>query len=167
MFYLKKIRKQIDFVVCWLYFPIFQKLVPAQTFRYAVCGGFNTILDILLYFVTYNFVLQKKIIHFKIFSISPHIGAFLIVFPITFTTGFILSKYITFTQSYLRGRIQLFRYGVTVLVCILLNYVFLKLFVDICHLYPTPSKILTTGIVVVYSYFSQRFYSFKMEYQKV
>jgi putative flippase GtrA len=163
MKYLKFIRKKIDFIICWLYFPIFQKFIPPQTFRYAVSGGSNTILDISLYFLTYNYVLHKKIIHLGFISISAHIGAFLIVFPITFTTGFFLSKYITFTQSYLRGKIQLFRYGVTVLICILLNYVFLNFFVDFCHLYPTPSKILTSGLVVIYSYFSQKFYSFKIE----
>ena len=117
----------MHFVVCWLYFPIFQKFIPAHTFRYAVCGGCNTILDIFLYFVNLQFRFTKKDHPFQdLFSISPHIAAFLIVFPITFSTGFVLSKYITFTESYLRGRIQLFRYGVTVLVCIVLNYVFLK-----------------------------------------
>jgi len=96
-------------------------------------------------------------------SISPHIAAFLLVFPITFSTGFFLSKYVTFQESDLRGRIQLFRYIVTVGVCIFLNYIFLKLFVDVCGFYPTVSKLLTTGLVVIYSYFSQKHFTFKTE----
>ena len=83
------------------------------------------------------------------------------VFPITFITGFILAKYVTFTASELRGRIQLFRYGVTVLASILLNYVFLKFFVEYVGLYATLSKMLTTVIVVAFSYLSQRYFSFK------
>jgi putative flippase GtrA len=94
-------------------------------------------------------------------TISPHIAAFLLVFPITFCTGFLLAKYITFTASELRGRIQLFRYGVTVAGSIFLNYVFLKFFVEIAGLYATLSKVIATVIVVIYSYILQRHFSFR------
>jgi putative flippase GtrA len=154
------IAKPIISIINWLYKP-FEKIIPAETFRYAICGGANTVFDIFLFFVNYNYILQKKVVHFKFFSISPYIAAFLMAFCITFPTGFFLSKYITFSQSDLRGRIQLFRYGVTVLMCILLNYIFLKIFVEYCGFYPTFSKILTTCIVVVYSYFSQKYFSFR------
>ena len=141
----------------------FRNLVPLETFRYGISGGFNTSLDIFLYFLTYNFILKKKILYLSFMAIKPHIAAFLMVFPITFTTGFILSKYITFSESELHSRVQLFRYGLTVLVCLFLNYVFLKLFVEYCGLYPTLAKILTTCLVVIYSYFSQNYFTFKTE----
>jgi putative flippase GtrA len=48
-----------------------------------------------------------------------------------------------------------------VFICILLNYVFLKLFVDYWGWYPTPSKILTTLFVVTFSYLSQKHYTFR------
>ena len=161
---LRNIRNIIRNQINWLYnqLPV-NKFMPLETFRYGVSGGVNTSLDIFLYFLTYNFILKKKIVYLKIISISPYIASFLIVFPVTFTTGFLLSKYITFSSSELHGRIQLFRYGLTVLVCIFLNYVLLKLFVEFCGLYPTPSKILTTGVVVIYSYFSQKYFTFKTE----
>ena len=159
---LKNIRDYIRKFIDWLYIP-FKSYVPLETFRYGISGGVNTSFDIFLYFITYNFILKKKIVSLGLFSISPYIASFLMVFPITFTTGFLLSKYITFSHSELHGRIQLFRYGLTVFVCIILNYILLKFFVEICGLYPTPSKILTTGIVVIYSYFSQKYYTFKTE----
>jgi Predicted membrane protein len=158
--HLRSLRDIILSLIAWTYKP-FKKIVPEETFRYAVCGGSNTALDISLYFVCYNFVLRKQLLNLGFFAIKPHIASFMIVFPITFTSGFLLAKYITFTQSALRGRIQLFRYGVTVFICILLNYVFLKLFVEYFGLFPTPSKILTSGLVVIYSYFSQKHYTFK------
>ncbi len=95
-----------------------------------------------------------------IMTMSPHIASFVFVFPITFTSGFIASKYITFTNSELKGRIQLFRYGVAVAGSILLNYVLLKLFVESFHIWPTVSKLLTTIVVVAYSYVVQRYYTF-------
>ncbi|HEY9124874.1 MAG TPA: GtrA family protein [Bacteroidales bacterium] len=156
------IQHLINIIVDWLYRP-FKRFVPKETFKYAVCGGANTAFDIFLYFITYNFILQKKIINLKLIAISPHIASFLLVFPITFSTGFLLSKYITFTSSTLRGKTQLLRYGFTVLVCIFLNYILLKLFVEGFGWYPTPSKIATTCLVVIYSYFSQRHFTFKTQ----
>ncbi|PKP30846.1 MAG: phenylalanine 4-monooxygenase [Bacteroidetes bacterium HGW-Bacteroidetes-17] len=143
------------------FYPLCSRFIPNETFRYAATGGANTALDILLYFVFYRFILDKQIVDFGFVAISPHIAAFVFVFPITFTTGFLLAKYITFTSSSLKGNIQLFRYGVTVFGAILMNYALLKLFVDGFGLYATLSKILTTIVVVTYSYFVQRFYSFK------
>lgn len=102
-----------------------------------------------------------QIVELGFIAVSAHIAAFMIVFPITFTSGFILAKYVTFHASELKGRIQFFRYGVTVSGSILLNYVFLKLFVEYFGWYATVSKGVTTVIVVVYSYISQRYFSFK------
>jgi putative flippase GtrA len=83
------------------------------------------------------------------------------VFPVTFTTGFVLAKYVTFTNSSFRGRKQLFRYGVTVAGSIAINYFMLKLLVEVLRIYPTPSKTITTVVVVIYSYLMQRYFSFQ------
>lgn len=157
-----KIRLLIIQIIDYFYAP-FQRYIPLETFRYAATGGFNTVLDITLYFICYNFVIDKQIIDLQIVSISPHIAAFLIVFPITFFTGFLFAKFITFTSSPIRGRIQLIRYLISVSGSIFLNYVFLKVLVEFGGLWPTLAKIITTCIVVVYSYFAQKFFTFKTE----
>lgn len=153
-------RKLINRIVDFFYFP-FLRFIPPEIFRYGVTGGANTAFDIFLYFIFYRYILNRQILELGFVAISPHIAAFLMVFPITFCTGFILAKYVTFTASELRGRIQLFRYGLTVLGAILLNYIFLKFFVEYAGLYATLSKALTTVIVVIFSYISQRYFSFK------
>lgn len=157
---MRKIRDIIIRIVDFFYFP-FLRFIPREIFRYGATGGANMVFDIFLYFVFYNYILDKQIIELGFIAISPHIAAFLIVFPITFTTGFLLAKYVTFTASEIRGRIQLFRYGLTVAGAILLNYVFLKFFVEFVGLYATMAKIVTTIIVVGYSYLSQRYFSFQ------
>lgn len=159
---LEKIGNIIIQIVDWFYFP-FLRFIPPQIFRYGATGGANTILDLILYFIFYQYILDMQIVDFGFFAVSPHIAAFLLVFPITFTTGFLLAKYVTFTASELQGKIQLFRYGVTVTGAILLNYFFLKLFVEYFGMYATLSKGITTIIVVIYSYVLQRYFSFKTE----
>ena len=150
----------INNIINWFYKP-FKSIIPPETFRYGFTGGLNTAFDIFLYFLTYNFVLQKQIVDLGFVAISPHIAAFMIVFPITFATGFLLAKYITFTGSQIRGRIQLFRYLLTVVGSIFLNYVLLKFFVEYLLIWPTISKMITTVIVIAYSYLMQRYFTFK------
>ena len=145
-----------------LYVKPLRRIVPPQTFRYAACGGLNMALDLSLYFLLYNFVLDKRVVHIDgIVAISPYIAAFLIVFPITFLTGFWMNRHIAFHSSPLRGRVQLFRYLLSVCGSILLNYACLKLFVEVCGFYPTPSKAVTTAVTIVYSYVMQKYFSFR------
>jgi putative flippase GtrA len=156
----KFIKKNVLKIIEWTYQP-FRKFIPPETYRYAATGGFNVALDIFLYFIFYNFILQKQIINLGFVAISPYIAAFLIVFPITFTTGFLFAKYITFTDSLLRGHTQLVRYGISVGGSIILNYVLLKILVEYLFIWPTVSKMIITVIVVIYSYAVQRYFTFK------
>ena len=146
------------------FYPFFRRFMPLQTFKYAACGGGNTLLDITIYALSYNFLFRKQLVHTPVgITISPYIAAFLVSFTITFPLGFYLSRTIVFPGSTLRGRIQLFRYSILVTSCIALNYIFIKLFVEQCHLYPTVSKILTTVIVVAFSFITQKNFTFKVE----
>jgi putative flippase GtrA len=158
--FFEKIGQIITKIIEWFYFPFF-RFIPKEIFRYAASGGANTLFDILLYFIFYRYVLGMNIVELGFIAISPHIAAFLMVFPITFSTGFLLAKYVTFTSSELEGRIQLFRYLLTVAGSIVLNYIFIKTFVEYFGWYATASKIATTFIVVIYSYLAQRYFTFK------
>lgn len=147
-------------VVDWFY-PLFSRFMPKQTYRYAACGGFNTILDIGLFFIAYNYILNKTPAQLYAVTVSPHIASFILSFLITFPTGFYLSRYVVFQQTSVTKRTQLARYFLVVFGCILLNYIFLKIFVDSFGWYPTPSKMLTTVFVVLFSYFSQKNFTFR------
>src|SRR3954470_6609251 len=115
------------------FYPLFRKFMPLQTFRYAACGGANTILDILLFSIFENRFKQHGVLHFGDFAISPHIAAMIAAFCITFPIGFYYSRYLVFSESNLRGRVQLIRYFSMVLACIALNYMFLKVFIEQLH----------------------------------
>lgn len=158
----QSISRVIDF-----FYPPFKRFLPIQTFRYIACGGGNTALDIFIYFISYNYILNKQVVHlgFHVFGreavITPHIMAFIIAFCISFPLGFYLNRTVVFNDSVLRGRVQLFRYVLLVIACIFLNYIFIKLFVEQFGIYPTVAKIFTTVIVVTFSYLAQRNFTFK------
>jgi putative flippase GtrA len=42
-----------------------------------------------------------------------------------------------------------------------LNYLLLKIFVEVFHIYPVLAQVFTIAIVVVFSYIAQRNFSFK------
>ncbi len=149
------------------FYPLFKRFMPLQTFRYAACGGSNTLMSIFIYFITYNFILNKKILHLGLISISPHIAALIIASSITLPTGFYLSMYVVFQGSYLRRRVQFFRYFLVAMSCLLLNYVLLKTFVEVLGWYPTVSQIVNTAIVVIFSYISQKHFSFRSKRIKI
>ena len=112
------------------FYPLFKRFFDKNTYYYAACGGLNTLFDLLLFFISYNYVLNKQIVELPFISVSPHIAAFIIAFFFSFPTGFLLMRYVVFKSSYLRGSVQLFRYFLSVCISLLLNYFFLKLFYD-------------------------------------
>ena len=157
------INKTVEFlhgVIDWFY-PPFKKFMPIQTFRYAACGGGNTVLDICLFFVSYNYILHKEMVHTPWLTVSPHIAAFLMSFIVTFPVGYFLSRYVVFEGTSAPKREQLPKYMAVVLGSILLNYFFLKVFVETFGMFATLAKICTTVFVVAFSYFSQKHFTFK------
>ncbi len=164
MKFFKLIQKYIILILDWFYIP-FERFMPRQMFRYAATGGANTVLDIILYAIVYAFILNGKNINLGFITISDHIAAFLIVFPITFSVGFSLAKWITFTSSNLKGRTQLVRYFSTAVGSILLNYILLKLFVEVIEMNAIIANILNKGIVIAYSYLAQTYFSFRTKKQ--
>lgn len=162
----QKITDIIDF-----FYPPFSRWMSRRLFRYAACGGGNLVLDWVLYFITYNFIVGHEIVslQFSAFSlqfsqaITPHIAALCIVFPITLLTGFWLQKNVTFTRSNLHGVRQLGRYTLIVAVNLAINYYGLKLCVETLGWYPTPSKIVITLFTVIISYIGQKYYTFRVK----
>lgn len=148
-------------LIDWFYVAPLSRVMPLQTFRYAVCGGGNLLLNWVLYALLYNFVFDKEIVELGLIAISPYIAAFIVVFPVTFLTGFWLQKNIAFRYSPLKSGAQLFRYLLSVLGSILLNYLLLKFFVEVVRIYPTPSQVLTSLISIVYSYLMQKYFTFR------
>ncbi|MFT3679530.1 MAG: GtrA family protein [Ferruginibacter sp.] len=144
------------------FYPPFRRLMPLHTFRYAACGGGNVVLDIFLYFISYNFILHKQNLDIGFYAFKPHVAAFLISLAVTLPVGFLLSKYVVWTESEVKGRVQLFRYIMIVLVNIFLNYALIKLMVEYWGFYPTIAKTCTTAIAIALSYMGQKHFTFKV-----
>jgi putative flippase GtrA len=154
----QKLTSILDF-----FYPPFQKMMPLQTFRYAACGGLNTLLGLAVYFVGYQYIFAKENFDFGFFAFKPHIAALFLSFCVSFVVGFLLNKYVVFTGSNLRGRIQLFRYFLSFSINLVINYLLLKLFVEIFLWNVMVSQLITTFIIISISYLSQKHFSFRVK----
>lgn len=155
------IRKILDF-----FYPVFKRFIPLETYYYAACGGGNLVLSWILFFFFYQFIFKKSVVHGQFFSnyqltFSAYTLSAACCFIITFVIGFLLMKYVVFVDSELKGRIQLFRYGLSSLLSAILSWILLKFFIEILMIYPSISNVVASLIVVVFSYLMQRKFTFK------
>ncbi len=137
--------------------------MPVQTFRYAACGGANTVLGLFIYYIGYQYLFARENFDFGFFAFKPHIAALFLSCAVSFIVGFLLNKFVVFTGSNLRGRIQLFRYFLSFAFNLVLNYLLLKMLVEWLHWDALLSQFLTTALVVTVSYLSQKHFSFKVK----
>lgn len=159
------IRKTILAIVDAFY-PLFKKFMPLQTFRYAACGGGNVILDIAIFTYCYNYVFKKHDVYIGSFVFKPFTISFFIAFCISFPLGFYLSRYVVWQETETRKRVQAFKYFLVVAACIALNYFLLNLFVLEFHWWPTFARIVAAIFVILFSYLTQRDFSFRSPNRK-
>ena len=143
------------------FYPPFKRLMPLQTFRYAACGGGNTLMGLTVYYIAFHYIFTKENADFGLVVLKPHNAALLISFIASFTVGFLLNKYVVFTSSIMRGRIQLFRYFLSFFLNLIVNYFLLKLFVEAWHSEAFTAQVFTTFIIVTLSYLTQKHFTFK------
>jgi putative flippase GtrA len=141
--------------------------MPIHTFRYAACGGGNTVLGLLMYYISYTFIFRERVFDIGLYAFKPHIAANIFIFCINFPVGFLLMKYVVFLESTLKGKVQLFRYFSVFVFTFFLDSLLLKLLVEYLHLYAILAKIIVTAVVIVTSYLLQRHFSFKTESTEV
>lgn len=142
------------------FYPIFRKFLPLQTFRYAACGGFNTVLGLTIYTLGLYYFGEQNVSIYSV-VLKPHNAALFISSLTSLIVGFTLNKYVVFLDSYLKGRIQLLRYALSFFVNLVLNYFLLRLFVEFLGMDELLSQVLSTIIVITFSYLTQKHFTFK------
>ena len=148
-------------VIDKLYVYPFRNILSREMFGYGVCGATNMILAAVWYFIIYHYVVAERYVDIDFVVISPHKMSLIIVFTITFFTGFWLNRHVAFRATSERSGRQLLRYALSVIGAIVLNYVCMKFFVEHIGIWPTPSKIITTAVSTIYSFIAAKYFTFR------
>lgn len=107
---------------------------------------------------------QKDIQITQDHAITARVAALFISFCINFPVGFMLSSFIVFPESQIRGRVQFFRYSLATAIFLLLQYVLTKVFAIIIPFVRADiANIFVSVITAILSYISQRLFTFKIE----
>ena len=153
-----------DFVlpIIDFFYPPFRRMMSIQTFRYVASGGLNTLLSFAVYFISFKYIVHEEDLHLRFIVFKPHVAALFISFCFSFPFGFFLMKYVVFTDSNMKGRMQLLRYFMIYLFNLFINYLLLKVTVEVLHVYPILAQILTTIVIILFSYIAQRNFTFRI-----
>lgn len=160
------IARFISRVADFFYVAPLHRHIPRQVFCYIFCGAINFVLTIVSYWLAFNFIFDKQNLVISLpvlapLTISAHVAALGISLPINFLTGFWLQRNVSFRQSPLKGHTQLFRYFLTALGGLLITYLLTKLFVDVCHIFPTVSQIIIYALTAIFSFAAQKHFTFR------
>lgn len=152
------IHRILDF-----FYPLFKRFFDQTTYYYAVCGVGNLVLSWILFFVFFQYVFKKQFFNLDIinFTFSAYTLSALVCFIITFIIGFLLMKFVVFTESGLKGRVQFFRYAVSAVISSTVSWGLLKMFIEVFNFFPSVANIFASCLVVIVSYILQRKFTFK------
>lgn len=144
----------------WFY-PAFRRFVPLQVFRYLACGGINWVVTSVVFWVVYNFIFGKRNLDFGGFVVASHTAALGICIPLSFALGFWMQRGVSFRDSTLRGRTQLFRYFLAGIVSALITWGLEKLLVEVWGVYPTPAFMMIYLTTAVAGFLVQKHFTFR------
>ncbi|MFM7903222.1 MAG: GtrA family protein, partial [Bacteroidota bacterium] len=123
---------------------IVNNLLRNKVVRYFFSAGTATVVDVSVYFTTYNYILRKTDIPFVgPFVLTAPMLSLVISYSCGLFTNFFITRAMVFTESNLRGRKQLFRFIQVALLVLLMNYLFMKFLVQVLEWYPTIARVVS------------------------
>lgn len=151
----KAILALIDF-----FHPPFKKYISLHNFRYLATGGTTFVLGYVVYYLSFYHLFQTEEVDFQFFTLKRGTAALAVDFAFVIPFSFIINRYIVFTHSEVRGRVQLFRFLNLQFINILLNVFLYKFFADVLLVYPTVARFVVQVLIAGFSYIYQHYFTF-------
>lgn len=154
----KAILAFIDF-----FHPPFKKYISLHNFRYLTTGGTTFVLGLVVYYMSFNYIFKTEEVDVLFFTIKKGIASYAVDFAVVIPFSFLINRYIVFTHSENRGRVQLFRFMNLQFINILLNVFLYKFFADVLLVYPTIARLVVGVLVAGFSYIYQHYFTFSVK----
>lgn len=140
-----------------------RRVLDNKIIRYFFSAGTATFVDVAVYFITFNYILKKTDLTFVTpLVITAPMASLVVSYSCGLMTNFLITKYLVFSESNLRGRHQLMRYLLVAGVILVLNYFFMKLLIQVLEWYPTLARITSAITIGLLSFIFHKYYSFKV-----
>jgi len=154
----KAILALIDF-----FHPPFKKYVSLHNFRYLATGGFTFVLGYAVYYFSFYHLFKTEEVDILFFTLKKGTAALAVDFAVVIPFSFLVNRYIVFTHSEVRGRVQLFRFLNLQFINILLNVFLYKFFADVLLVYPTVARFVVAVLLAGFSYLYQHYFTFSVK----
>ncbi len=100
---------------------MFLKIYHSKVFRYFIAAGIATVVDIIVYFVMYNYVLQKRLVPAFGFNFTAPTVSLATSYSCGLITNFLITKFFVFHESTMRTRWQFVRFASVAFMILGLN----------------------------------------------
>lgn len=150
------INYYLNKIVVFFHSP-FARIIPLKTFRYGLSGGSNAVLNLFVFYLSYNYLFERQNVLFAGFVITPYIAAYIVALAITFPVGFLLNKYFVFQGVEGQVSRQLSLYAGLTITNIFLEYILLHLLIGY---FTIPATLAQCFIIILLSGLSYLFQSY-------
>ncbi|GAB2689275.1 hypothetical protein GCM10027037_10030 [Mucilaginibacter koreensis] len=138
------------------------KLMRNQVVRFLFSAGLGFIVDIVAFYLLFNYVFTSARYHVLGQNITNNNLAFTISFCMGVVVNFLVNRYMVFTESTLSPSRQFFRFISVAFVGYFANLGLLNLYVDNFHIYPPIARPAAALSLFVASFFVHKFFSFNL-----
>jgi putative flippase GtrA len=141
-----------------------QHILDNKLFRYFLSAGLATWVDVLTYFLVYNYLYKKTdIVITDGLVVSSTTASLLMSYTAGLITNFTLTKWLVFKESELETHKQLFRYVLVALLILALNWMLMRVLIRNLEWYPTISRASSALLIGFLSFFIHRVFSFRVK----
>jgi putative flippase GtrA len=137
-------------------------LLKSKIIRYLISAGLATWVDVVVYFISFNYLYKKEDIDiFGFYTVSAPTASLILSYTIGLLTNFTLTKFLVFKESELETHKQLFRYVMVAILVLILNYFLMSFLIRQLEWYPTLARAVSAISIGVLSFVVHKSFSFK------
>ncbi|MCE2845501.1 MAG: GtrA family protein [Sphingobacteriales bacterium] len=141
-----------------------QHILDNKLFRYFLSAGLATWVDVLTYFLVYNYLYKKTdIVITNGLVVASTTASLLMSYTAGLLTNFTLTKWLVFKESELETHKQLFRYVLVAMLILALNWMLMRVLIRNLEWYPTLSRAASALFIGFLSFFIHRVFSFRVK----
>lgn len=141
-----------------------QQILDNKLFRYFLSAGLATWVDVLTYFLVYNYLYKKTdIVISDGLVVASTTASLLMSYTAGLLTNFTLTKWLVFKESELETHKQLFRYVLVALLVLALNWMLMRVLIRNLEWYPTLSRAASALLIGFLSFSIHRVFSFRVK----
>ena len=143
-----------------------KKIYHSKVFRYFISAGVATIVDIIVYFVMFNYILKKQVVPVPFindFVFQAPTISLAISYSCGLVTNFTITKFFVFHESTMKTRYQLIRFIGVALMILGLNYLLMTFLIRQLDWYPTVARTFSALSIGVLSFLIHKSFSFKVK----